>query len=508
MIRSFILVAGLTVFLFTSFDALAKRKAKKQYFNQTELAIPFDPTHPILTANFLAGEHQELLVMGQNKNGQKLVTVLVFNQQSKEYVALEPIVLPDNAVAFDLLTNKNGIDELLLLSAQGLSTLNFEARLTKPLASIQSIYLNSSPQFIAPKKLVKDINGDQLDDIVVTNFSNQTIFVQKLSGEFEKVSLPIKATVDMSQNDISFSEPRVFNIDTNFDQRTDLVTFKDNQMVSYEQTQDGLFSSIPNTISLPNEISALPWWSIRGADGESVDQSQLEHRMVETIEDINGDGISDLMVKQTQSSGVLDRQNNYEIYYGKNQQGILYFNSEVDTRISAEGTLSGLQIIDVNDDGRKEIMVSSFDIGVSQIIGALMSGSIDQDVYLFTLDEKDKFNAEPLFSEEVDLNFSLSSGRSGQPVILSADLNGDGLNEMLLSANEERLAIYTGKADEEMFESRAKRHRLQLPKDGSMLSASDLNNDQSDEIIVRYGKQDDEKDRRKIIILTAKVSAN
>lgn len=493
---------------FSSFETSAKRKAKKQYFSQAELSVPFDPTHPILTANFVADEHHELMVMGQNDKGQKLVTVLEFNRESQSYSAKEPIVLPEDAVAFDLLTNKHGIDELLLLSSQGISALNFEARMIKPLAAVESIYLNPSPQFIAPKKLVKDLNGDQLDDIVVTNFSNQIILIQKQSGEFEKISLPIKATVDMNQNEISFSEPRIFSIDTNFDQRKDIITIKDNQMVSYEQTEDGSFSSIANYIPLPNEISALPWWLIRGADGESVDQSQLEHRMVETIEDINGDGISDLMVKQTQSSGVLDRQNNYEIYYGKNEQGSLSFNSEVDTRISAEGTLSGLQIIDVNNDKRKEIMVSSFDIGVSQIIGALMSGSIDQDVYLFTLDEKDKYKPEPLFSEEVDLNFSLSSGRSGQPVILSADLNGDGLNEMLLSANEERLAIYSGKADEDMFESRAKRHRLLLPQDGSMLSASDLNNDQRDEVIVRYGKQDEEKDRRKIIILTAKASAN
>ncbi len=508
MTRPLLVALGMIVFLFTSFEALAKRKAKKQYFDQIELAAPFDPTHPILTANFIGDEHLELLIIGQDEKGQRLVAVLKFDGETKSYRSLEPMVLPDKAVAFDLLTNPRGIVELLLLSSEEISLLNFESRTTKLLAQTESIYLNPTPQFIAAKKLVKDLNGDQLDDIVVTNFSNQTIFVQSANGEFEKVSLPIKAIVDMRQDDISFSEPTVFNVDTNFDQRKDLVIIKDNQMVSYEQTKDGLFSSIANTIPLPNEISGLPWWSIRGADGESVDQSQLEHRMVESIEDINGDGISDLMVKQTQSSGVLDRQNNYEIYYGKNMQGVLNFNTDVDTRISAEGTLSGLQVIDVNNDQRKEIMVSSFDIGVSQIIGALMSGSIDQDVFLFTLDDKDKFKSEPLFSEEVDLNFSLSSGRSGQPVVLSADLNGDGLNEMLLSANESRLAIYRGKADEDMFESRAKRHRLLLPQDGSMLLASDLNNDQRDEIIVRYGKQDEQQDRRKIIILSAKVSAN
>jgi hypothetical protein len=498
----------LTCIVFTSFDVSAKRKTKKQYFSQLELEIQFEPTHPILAGNFLDDQHKELLAMGENIKGQKVVSVIVFKANSQKYFAMKPILLPEDTLAFDLIKKANGVEQLLLLSASGVSLLNLETGLSQPLAELKSIYLNPNPQFIAAKKLVHDFNGDQLDDIAITNFSNQILLIQKANGEFEKQSLPINATVDMSQSDISFSEPRLFNLDTNFDQKKDLVLVEDNQMLVFQQTSDGLFSTIANQITFPINVSALPWWFIRGADGESVDQSQLEHRMVETIEDINGDGISDLMVKQTQSSGVLDRQNNYEIYYGRNYQGELKFNAKVDTRISADGTLSDLKIIDVNNDQRKEILVSSFDIGVSQIIGALMSGSIDQDVYLFALDQNDQFNLEPQFSEEVDLNFSLSSGRSGQPVILSADFDGDGRNEMLLSANEERLAIYSGKAGEDMFESRTKRHHLLLPQDGAMLSTSDLNNDQRNEVIIRYGKQDNETIRRKLIILTAKVSTN
>ena len=108
------------------------------------------------------------------------------------------------------------------------------------------------------------------------------------------------------------------------------------------------------------------------------------------------------------------------------------------------------------------------------------------------------------YDEEVDLNFSLSSGSTGQPVVLTADLNGDGFKELVLSAGKKRLAIYKGENNPQLFESRYKRHKLTLPQDGSMLTVADLNNDKQQEIIVRYGKQDENKLRNKVVILSAK----
>lgn len=480
------------------------KKKRKQYFNQTEFEIDFNITHPILTANFAGNAELEIFIMGENSNKEKIAVLYVVDKDTNQYVQHTKLVLPNTTIAFDLITTPSGLEKVLLLDAKGFSTLNFEQNSMTLLAENKSLYLNEKPQFIAKKELITDINGDGLDDIVISDFSSVKIFLQQDNGEFNKLSLPIKPNMDMDSQKISFSEAHLFNVDTNFDQLVDIVVIEDNYLQIFEQQKSGDFSLIKNQILLPMQVSSLPWWSIKGSDGESIDQSNLQHRMVESLQDINGDKIADLMVRQTESSGVLDRQNRYEIYFGTNTKGHLSFNQQMDTFVSAEGTLSGLELIDINGDGRSEILVSSFDIGISQIIGALLSGSIDQDVYIFSLDENDKYNKEPLFSEDVDLNFSLSSGRTGQPVILSADLNGDGIKELLLSANDKRLAVYTGKNGSEMFESRSKRHRLVLPQNGSMLSSADLNNDDKQEIIVRYGKQDEENLRKKVVILSAK----
>lgn len=479
-------------------------KKKKQYFDQIEFEIDFKITHPILTANFINNANHEILMIGENDDKQKVIALYVFDQTVNNYIQHTLMSLPKESIAFDLFTDPLGVESILLLDSSGISKLNLENKSIQLLSGINSLYLEDNPQFIAKKELVKDLNGDGLDDIIISDFSNIHLLLQRQDGEFDKTSLPIKASIDMTSERVSFSEARIFNVDSNFDQLIDIIVVEQGQLQIYQQSKDGNFSPINNRISLPMQVSALPWWSVKGTDGESADQSDLEHRMLEKMEDINGDDIIDIMVRHTKSSGVLDRQNQYEIHYGSNQNGVLAFNQQPDTLISADGTLSGLELLDINADGRKEILVSSFDIGVSQIIGALLSGSIDQDVYVFSLDEQDKYDKEPLFSEEVDLNFSLSSGSTGQPVILMADLNGDGFKELVLSAGKKRLAIYKGENNEQLFQSRNKRHKLTLPQDGSMLTAVDLNNDNQQEIIVRYGKQDKSKLRNKVVILSSK----
>lgn len=490
--------------LFTLNSSNAYAKKKKQYFEQIEFEIDFRITHPVLTANFVGNADHELLFLGENENKQKIIALYSYDKMKNNYVQYTRMEIPESTVAFDLFTDARGIESILLLDAKGLSRLDLENKRVLLLSETSSLYLEETPQFVVKKELVKDLNGDGLDDIIISDFNSVHLLLQRKDGEFNKTTLPIKATIDMNSDRVAFSEARIFNVDSNFDQRVDILTLEKGRLQIYQQTKTGDFSLVKNQILLPMQVNALPWWSVKGADGQSADQSDLEHRMLEKIEDVNGDGIIDIMIRHTESSGVLDRQNQYEIHYGTNQSGELAFNQEPSTLVSAEGTLSGLQLLDINADGRMEILVSSFDIGVSQIIGALLSGSIDQDVYIFSLDEQDKYAAEPLFTEEVDLNFSLSSGSTGQPVILMADFNGDGLKELVLSASDKRLAIYKGENNEHLFKSRYKRHKLVLPQDGSMVIATDLNNDNHQELIVRYGKQDEDKLQNKVVILSAK----
>lgn len=494
----------LAIFMVCGLLTTVQAKKSKTYFKQSQFDVDFDITHTIVAGKFLS-RSSELLILGKRKNQQsgiteKIATIYSQNKLGKYYKTHE-IILPHAVAVVDYYLDVRNYKKVLLLDSVGLWELDFKNNQPKMITKVDSLYIDPSPQFIAKKQLAMDFNGDGLDDLYIADFKKSTILIQQPSGEFLQTQLPIFPMIDMGQQ-IAFTPSKIFNLDINFDQLQDIVTLKNNQLVVFQQLKSGLFSKIPLNIMLPFKVSERPWWFLKGADGDTADQSHIRHTKLETIEDINGDGIADMMVKETQSTGVLDRNNRYDIYYGYNDDGLISFRQTEDTSITAEGTLEGLELVDINGDQRKEILVSSFDIGIGQIIGALISGSIDQDVFLFTLDNEGKYLKKPIFKKEVDLKFSLSSGKSGQAVILAADVNGDGMKEMLLSDSEKRLSIFQADAKTHKFRNSHKRHAIKLPQNGTMVTAANLQGNKSESLIVRYGKQDSKELRRRVYILT------
>ncbi len=521
LLKDVLFKVTLSMIVLSSLSFELQAKKKRQYFIESSFTVDFEITHPIIPLSITNEANKALLIIGILKDKEKTTPLLAVYKKIKDsltYEIVNKIIFPESTIAFDILSLQSEKNVVLLLSSNQLSILDIETGSIVKLSNVDSIYLQDKPQFITKKTLVKDVNGDGLDDILIPSFKNLNVLIQhketrkrldeNIFDNFTISQLSIPAVVDMTSKKISFSEQKYFTQDINFDGLKDFVFVKDGKLTAFMQKEKGLFSETSKTIELPFEFSGLPWWLVRGPDGETADQSDLKHSLLEDIKDINGDNIPDIMVRKTVSSGVLDREISYEFFFGENKSGLLTFSKGADTQITAEGTLSDLKLIDMNNNGKMEVLVSSFDIGVSQIIGALLSGSIDQDVFVYSLNENNSFGEEPIFEEEVSLSFSLSSGQSGQPIILTLDSNGDTIKEIILSVGEKRLNIFHGlsenEASEELFNSKSKRHKTKLPANGSMVISNDLNQDGKDEVIMRYGKQDDEELKSRVVVLSVK----
>jgi hypothetical protein len=499
------------------FASSTKLVGSKLAFEQHTITAPFKVILPVIALDIITDKEStidELVVIGEDESKQTWLAVYAFHEKTNNFILADKMVLPDEYFAFDVSENLEG---LYFLAKNKVVSLAYNNPIQKDSSlksglhlqhkqDVDSIFLINKSSFITKKDFIQDINKDGSDDIVLPDFEQTNLWLSSKNEQaYIYQHLAINTQAELSRGGIDFRPISLFYADFNLDSRQDIAWISKGSINYFSQNEEGTFAEQQSSIALADTIYGLNWWQLRESDGESPDQSNLTHRAVEQIKDINGDGMVDVIVRYTQSSGVLDRANDYEFYMGYiNQDNQLEFPKTANTVIKAEGTSTDLKIVDVNKDDKFEVLLSSFELSVSNIIGALLSGGIDQNVLLFALNDENSYEDDPFISKEVELNFSLTSGQSGQPIVLLSDVNGDGLQDLILSSGEDKLAIFLGQNSSRLFNRKASKHETLLPKNGALFEHHDLNQDGKEDFIMRYGRLDDESMANKVTILMVK----
>ena len=497
-------------------------QADELVFDEHTITTAFKLTHPVMAVDVWAKQGKELLVLGVDEKQQKWLGVYVWNDQNGKYESAKSLLLPMDFHSFDLTEPREGeLQSFYFLSHSHLYQLDLdnEAKPFRRSFEVSPLALSARPDFISRGEFIRDLNGDGLSDILINDFREVQLLIAQpknikplntgdpieeasevksktaIEAGFINQTLPITPQMQLYSDGAAYTQTKVYLADLNLDSRQDIVKIAEGELEVFYQKDNGMFNELAQYIPVHLAISGVNWWNKRDAYGEQLDQSDLTYRKVEVLKDINGDNITDMVVRYTKSSGVLDRVNDYEVYLGKVSNSQLSFPKKPDSVVRGEGTLTGLEFIDIDNDDKDEVLVSGFDIGLSQVIGALISGSIEQDVHLFQMDEQGLFSAEPDLTKAVEMSFSLTSGQTGTPIIQLADLNGDNHKDLILSDGREALRIYLGNASNNKakspFVSRSRKIELALPQDGEMLSSEDLNGDGKDDLLIKYGRQDE-----------------
>lgn len=488
-------------------------------FVEQTLNAPFKLTHNVTPVDLLPNPGKELMVLGVDDLQQRWLALygqIPSDSASSrtKYSLLGKAQLPPSFYLFEHHQPESGgegqvfflsNDALYRLAPSALLATDGASEVFEPLYQLHSLSIKSRVPYISRGSLVQQLDANPLPEVIVHDIEGITVLSNVGADDAPRVQkLPVAPDMLLYTNGARYMQARVYPVDANFDGLKDLLRVGEGDMEVFIQQADGSFSQLPDYLAVSQPINGLEWWYHKDAWGEDPDQSNMVYRFVEHMEDVNADGISDMVVRYARSSGVLDRVNDYEIYYGRrSKEGKLSFAREADTVISGEGTLTGFEFVDLDGDKRQEVLVAGFDIGVSQVISALLSGSIDEDVYLFRLNDQDKFSDKAGFSETVELSFSISSGQTGQPVILLADVNGDGYKELLLSSDEEHLEIFPGNSGKSMFSSRSKEVKLPLPDEGDRMVAEDINGDGREDILFSYGRQAPADKQSSFVVLMA-----
>lgn len=481
--------------------------SKNMTFVDQSVEAPYALTMGVIAGNFLSDLGKELLTISVDEEKNRWLMIYSYDVTLQKYTVTDKTVIPRSFHSFDIGQSKQvlatkALQTIYFVSSSGLyeyQTGQFIQR-----AAIKSLYLAPEAAYLRRGDFVHDLNNDTFDDVVVTNFNEIVLFIGRDNSQFVRQVLPVKPKMSLEQKTISYTPVTLFFADVNFDNRTDIARLGEGEIGFYLQLENGQFNETADYISVNPSISSLEWWTKRDESGEQLDQSNLESRMLDALRDLDGDGIPDMVVKYSKASGVLDRANDYEVYLGAKAIDRLVFAKQPSSVIRANGVLTGLDFSDIDDDDILEVLLVGFDIGLTQIIGALVSGSIDQDVYVFKMNGANRYGSKPNFRKEVDLNFSFSSGQTGTPVVKLGDVNGDGLKDLILSGGANKLRIYFGKSDNQMFAKRSVSYKTHLPSDGDLVSVNDLNYDGKDDLLISFNAGDGEDSTKTFKVLLAR----
>jgi hypothetical protein len=391
-------------------------------------------------------------------------------------------------------------DILVLFSRNAVWQYDPYTGIRKELVRTSSLYGSKIFGLIPRMDLFRDLNGDGLDDLIIPNFGGFRVFIQNAAGEFSgPLDIDAPPMVDMSYNNFPWYQPKSsFLSDMTLDGKNDLIFWIDDAFSIFSQNNQGRFMTVPQRFkpSVQFQYDGLEGMNIAMQD---EDQSDISGKALSQISDFDGDGISDLVTLSIRSEGVFKKQTTYDFHKGIAGDGQVEFSPFPDSRIKSKGIQFEMEEKDFNNDGQTDMVISAVELGIGKVLGALITGSIDIDLNFYQMKDG-RYADKPDLKREITATFNLSSGDVFIPSVIIADVDGDGIDDLLVQEGENKLKIYLGGKDDQIFARKSIDYEVAMPTDPDLIDMVDLNSDGKQDIVMRH--QTIGEDRKVVIMVS------
>ena len=293
-------------------------------------------------------------------------------------------------------------------------------------------------------------NGGKL--LLVPQFDSLVFFDRDGSGNWQKterVTLVPRTFLFSDQvNDGAFRDfslhaefrlPRIFVEDFNGDGLPDLLLTEQETASVYLHQSEGHFAPKPSaTIVFPVRPS--------GKDSDTSLSFLL------TPVDVNGDEFVDMILTLTKGTGKFLERKIIIFIYLNQQTPDDPFSPQPDQTITVDGITPGVNIEDVNGDGRGDLLFSSVPVGFWKIVKNLISKRVDLETSIYLMRSDNQYPTKPDFYEKTSYQLELTHGIRfhGAWPTLGGDFTGDGHRDLLV-ARDEKIAIYPKNQDGDLF---------------------------------------------------------
>jgi len=496
-----------SLLVFTTCMLLAPTATAEISFSVSGVSVPGTIKHEIQPLFTQPEGLAELLVRRVEKSGDRILETYPISDEKKiADQAKEKLIVDDDVIFMDVgKVSADSRESVVFFRRDSAYRIDLETGNKNQLIEFQSLYQRPVLSELPSLDFVYDINGDELDDIVIPDFDGYRVFLQKVPGQFEPgVLIAAPAIMEVGWQDYPwYRRANLYRADINLDGSIDLLYWDEDQLQIYFQNSNKKFNieAVPYTPSVEFHNEGLAGITFRMGNGN--DQSDIEEKSLFKMTDLDNDDLVDLVTLTVNSKGVFNKTSTYEIYMGtRDEEGRLAYAQKPDSLIHSDGVQFQMKEVDFRNDGHTDLVVSAIEIGLGKILAALITGSISQDLEFYEMGDSG-YSKKPRVVREVTTTFDLGSGDVFYPTILIIDVNGDQIVDLIVQDGSEAVKIYEGIDSPKLFARSYLTLDVDMPDNPDYVTVGDLNRDGKKDIMIRYGEGEDAAENR-IKVLIAK----
>ncbi|MCY4553217.1 MAG: VCBS repeat-containing protein [Candidatus Poribacteria bacterium] len=497
----------------------------KQYKVETGIA----KHQTVLTGFLLGGDCAELAVVNIDENGDRYLHIYAFSEGtwvSKFDVPLRPEVL------FVDVANIGGRDRLITYEQGRLNWFDLESMTERALVEFTTNYKATKDGGIPSVDISRDVNSDNLDDLIVPDIDGFWIATQWRDGSFtapiklgppdpflDKIALDDTRSyreVGITPLTVHWYLSRVHQMDYDQDGRSDLVFWNADHFDVYRQDAHGMFSRVTETFAVDIPFDTDGAYSIAfDFSGENMFslifgfRGNTKRRVLHTFQDLNGDGVSDLVIHSLEGRSLGKQRSVYEVHFGTSAPNGTVFARNVSMTIQPRGTAGGLQpwgyssqwIQDLDGDGKIDMLFKDVKTNLSGMSRAMIGKSIAIDLEFYRM-ENDRHSDKPTTMRKIRPDLDIfEKDRVFFPVVLLGDVSGDGRSDLLVGKHWEELHVFLGVPGPELLARKPQKVAVAMPNDERNARLVDLNGDNKQDLLIYYPST---TDPRRVALLIAR----
>jgi hypothetical protein len=200
------------------------------------------------------------------------------------------------------------------------------------------------------------------------------------------------------------------------------------------------------------------------------DHSRGSGSLVTTLQDIDADGLLDLMI--THAEGAFAKSITTTTIHRNRKDG--WDLNEPDQRFVTEGALVSDRLIDLDGDRQFELFRIQLKLSVLEIVELFLTKSIDTQIMIHRWELDGRFDDEPWVKRKISTGISFDTFRpKGFVPPIGLDLNADGFMDFVTPAGGKGIEVYLGAADKPY----AKRAAMQKLDSTGTINFADFDND-------------------------------